>query len=72
LPGTKRTLADLHTEQSRTHTIIESLPDGVLVTNPEGNVVLINPACYHHLDIDTDKNRDYPLKISLTILTFAN
>ncbi len=58
----KRTLADLHTEQSRTHTIIESLPDGVLVTDPQGNVVLINPACYHHLDIDTDKKPGLPIE----------
>ncbi len=57
----KRTLADLHTEQSRTHTIIESLPNGVLVTNAQGNVVLINPACYHHLDISTDKKPGLPI-----------
>ena len=57
----KRTLADLHTEQSRTHTIIESLPNGVLVTNASGNVVLINPACYHHLDITTDKKPGLPI-----------
>jgi len=38
------TLSDLHTEKSRVHTIIEALPNGVLVTNTEGQVVLINPA----------------------------
>ena len=57
----KRTLEDLHTEQSRTHTIIESLPNGVLVTNANGNVVLINPACYHHLDIGRDKKPGLPI-----------
>ncbi len=40
-----RTLADLDTEKSRIHSIVESLPDGVLVTNTAGNVVLMNPAC---------------------------
>lgn len=51
----KRTLEDLHTEQSRTLTIIESLPNGVMVTSSEGKVVLINPACYRYLDIDPQK-----------------
>lgn len=40
----RRTLADLDTEKSRTRTIIESLPNGVLVTNAEGRTVLANPA----------------------------
>ena len=40
----RMTLSDLHTEKSRVHTIIEALPNGVLVTNTEGQVVLINPA----------------------------
>ena len=31
-------------EKSRIRTIIESLPNGVLVTNPNGQVVLMNPA----------------------------
>ena len=57
----KRTLKDLHTEQSRTLTIIESLPNGVLVTNTDGTVVLINPACYHHLDIGRDKKPGLPI-----------
>lgn len=40
----RRTLADLGREQSRTRTILESLPYGVVVTNAEGRVVLMNPA----------------------------
>ncbi len=40
----KRTLSDLDTEKSRLHTIVKSLPNGVLVTNTDGNVVLMNPA----------------------------
>ncbi|MBI5063520.1 MAG: response regulator, partial [Desulfatitalea sp.] len=38
-----RTLADLSLEKSRTHTIIDALPIGVMVTNAGGDVVLFNP-----------------------------
>lgn len=48
----KRTLAHLHTEKSRMLTIVESLPNGVIVTDTKGKVVLANPASYQHLDID--------------------
>ncbi len=40
----RRTLSDLHLEQSRIRTIIRALPLGVLVTDPGCNVVLMNPA----------------------------
>ena len=50
----KRTLLDLDTEKSRIHTIIESLPNGVMVTNSDGKVVLINPSLLHHLNLDPD------------------
>jgi len=49
-----RTLSDLDTEKSRIRTIIESLPDGVLVTNASGKVVLINPSCKLLLHLDPD------------------
>ena len=49
-----RTLSDLDTEKSRLRTIIESLPDGVLVTNASGKVVLINPSCKQLLNLDPD------------------
>ena len=39
----RRTLADLGTERTRIHTIIDSLPNGIVVTNADGNVVLMNP-----------------------------
>lgn len=39
----QRTLLDLGTEKSRIRTILESLPNGVLVTNTLGQVVLLNP-----------------------------
>jgi signal transduction histidine kinase/FixJ family two-component response regulator len=45
----QRTLSDLHMEQSRTRTIINALPNGVLVTNAEGQVVLVNPAFFKHM-----------------------
>lgn len=38
----RRTLTDLDTEKSRVRTILESLPDGVLVTNSKGRVALMN------------------------------
>jgi signal transduction histidine kinase len=51
----KRTLHDLDTEKSRVRTIIESLPNGVLVTNALGRVVLMNPACRNYLGIESDR-----------------
>ncbi len=49
-----RTLADLHTEKTRMRTIVESLPDGVGVTNSQGQVVLMNPAFLQLLDLPPD------------------
>ena len=40
----RRTLADLGTEKSRIYTIIDSLPTGIVVTNADSRVVLMNPA----------------------------
>jgi len=48
----RKTLLDLSTEKSRTRTIIESLPTGVVVTNSSGNVVLINPSFKEQLGLD--------------------
>jgi two-component system phosphate regulon sensor histidine kinase PhoR len=50
----KRTLADLDTEKSRVHTILESLPSGTAVTDNNGQVVLMNPAFKRHLGIAPD------------------
>jgi len=49
----QRTLMDLGTEKSRIRTIIESLPNGVLVTNTQGQVVLMNPAFGQLMGHDT-------------------
>ncbi len=50
----QRTLADLGKEQSRLRTIVEALPNGVVVTNTEGQVVLMNPAFLRHLGLSAD------------------
>ncbi|MDM8535765.1 response regulator [Desulfobacterales bacterium HSG17] len=50
----ERTLSDLHTEKSRVRTIVESLPNGVVVTDVNGKVSLMNPAFLHHLDLAPD------------------
>ena len=44
-------LFDLDTEKSRIRTIIESLPNGVVVTNTTGQVVLMNPAFVKYLNL---------------------
>ena len=49
-----RTLSDLDTEKSRIRTIIESFPSGVVVTDPKGRVVLMNPAFRQLLGLDTN------------------
>ena len=48
----RRTLTDLDTEKSRVHTILEYLPNGVIVTNTRGQVVLMNPAFRQLLGLD--------------------
>ncbi|RTZ96288.1 MAG: hybrid sensor histidine kinase/response regulator [Deltaproteobacteria bacterium] len=49
-----RTLSDLDMEKSRIRTIIEALPDGVIVTNNTGKVVLMNPAFKQLFGLDAD------------------
>ncbi len=48
----QRTLADLDAEKSRIHTIIKNLPDGVMVTNFRGQVVLMNTAFKQLVNLD--------------------
>ena len=50
----QRNLADLETEQSRIRTIIETLPNGLLVTNLSGQVVLMNPLSKTYLGFSQD------------------
>ncbi|UCH19737.1 MAG: response regulator, partial [Deltaproteobacteria bacterium] len=58
----KRTLSDLDTEKSRIRTIIESLPNGVLVTNAKGQVVLMNPALKQLFELDAGLNAGNPIE----------
>jgi PAS domain S-box-containing protein len=57
----RRTLLDLDTEKSRISTILHSLPDGVVVTNTAGQVVLINPAAREMLGLDPDTGPGAPI-----------
>jgi two-component system phosphate regulon sensor histidine kinase PhoR len=49
----RRTLSDLDTEKSRLHTIMKYLPNGVMVTNTRGQVVLMNQAFRQLLNLDS-------------------
>lgn len=51
----QRNLADLQTEQSRIRTIIETLPNGVLVTNISGEIVLMNLVAQEYLGLSPDR-----------------
>jgi len=57
----RRTLADLETEKSRIHTILESLPSGTAVTNSQGAVVLMNPAFRKLLNLDPEMKTGGPI-----------
>ena len=57
-----RTLSDLDTEKSRIRTIIESFPSGVVVTDPKGRVMLMNPAFRQLLGIDPALKTGNPLE----------
>jgi FixJ family two-component response regulator len=48
----RQTLSDLDMEKSRIATILKVLPVGVMVTNAQGQVVLINPAFLNLMDLE--------------------
>ncbi|MDZ7665102.1 MAG: response regulator [Desulfotignum sp.] len=50
----QKNLIDLETEQSRIRTILESLPHGLMVTNIQGQIVLMNPVAQKYLDLGQD------------------
>ena len=50
----RRTLSDLGMEKSRIRTIIESLPNGLVVTDTNGQVVLMNPAFIKQFGVPQD------------------
>ena len=62
----KRTLSDLDTEKSRVRSIIESLPNGVVVTNPQGQVVLMNPSFRKHFGLEADRKPGKPIDAYIT------
>jgi len=53
----RRTLKDLDMEKSRTRTIIQALPDGVMVSTPDAHVALMNPALTRMLMLGPDAAR---------------
>ena len=57
----RRTLADLGTEKSRIHTIVDSIPNGIVVTNTDGQVVLMNPAFCRLVDLAVDTATGGPI-----------
>lgn len=61
----RRTLMDLDTEKSRIRTIVESLPDGVVVTDTNGSVVLLNPAVRSLLGLAYDTKAGQPVEAYL-------
>ena len=48
----EKSLKDVANEKSRTHTIINYMADGVLVTDPNGFIVLSNPAVSRMLGLE--------------------
>ncbi|MEA1949397.1 MAG: response regulator [Thermodesulfobacteriota bacterium] len=58
----RRTLSDLDLEKSRIHTILESFPSGVVVTNSQGQVVLMNPAFRKLLSLDPGLKTGNPIE----------
>ena len=57
-----RTLSDLGAEKSRLRTVIESFPDGILVTNASGNVVMLNPSCRQMLGLESGAGVGKPVE----------
>lgn len=57
----RRTLKDLDAEKSRMHTIVDSLPNGLVVTNANGEVVLLNPAFVLHMNLPPGTTAGKPI-----------
>jgi two-component system phosphate regulon sensor histidine kinase PhoR len=60
-----RNLYNLALEQSRMHTIVNCMADGVLVTNREGEVVLCNSALMQLLGVQAPLPQPGPLEVYL-------
>ena len=57
-----KNLADLGTEKSRIHAILESLPNGIVVTNAKGIVVLMNPDFKKRFELGNGREAGYPIE----------
>jgi len=66
----QRTLLDLGTEKSRLTGIIEALPNGVMVTNTQGQVVLMNPALKRQLSLPKDLKSGMPIEALINDVGF--
>jgi PAS domain S-box-containing protein len=66
-----RTLADLDTEKSRIRTILEFLPIGIVVTDPNGQVVLMNSSFRQMLNISPDCTLGEPIETYCTDGSFC-
>ncbi len=51
----EKSLKDVAKEKSKTHTIINSMTDGVLVVDKDGSVALLNPAATRFLSISVEE-----------------
>lgn len=67
-----RNLYNLAIEQSRMHTIVNCMADGVLVTNREGEVVLCNSTLLQLLGVNTPPPQPGPLADYLNDSTFRD
>jgi two-component system phosphate regulon sensor histidine kinase PhoR len=56
-----RSLRDVATEKSKVKTIINCMADGILVTDREGRIVIINPAASRMLRIESNACLEKPL-----------
>ncbi len=68
----QKTLLDLGAEKSRIRTVIESLPSGVVVTNAQGQVVLLNPAFLRQFGLEPDRLPGDPIETYLEDAGFCD
>ncbi|MEW6441768.1 MAG: ATP-binding protein [bacterium] len=61
----QKTLQDLDAEKSRTRSVVLAMPDGVAVTDPEGVVVLMNPAFLRLLSLEPSRRPGEPISAYL-------
>ncbi len=68
----EKSLKDVAKEKSKTHTIINSMTDGVLVVDKDGSIALLNPAAMRFLSVSADRVLGSPIDdIKVEELTHA-